>query len=182
MSKKSIKGIKLNKNINSIYKTKNNLFVYGILGYEKIKLKYKYFIFYKKKSIFIKIFSKKKMLKSILGTYHSIIKNLIFGVSKGFSKSLSIDGLGYYVKISKKDHNKLLFELGYSNLKSLFVDKKIKFNIEEKGKRIVLFCTNNILLGDFVNKILKLRKYNLYNGKGIKITNEIKVLKQRKKK
>ncbi|UOQ38085.1 LSU ribosomal protein L6p (L9e) [Candidatus Vidania fulgoroideae] len=178
MSKNSLKGIDV-KNVGLI-KKKKTLKIFGKLGCEKIKLKYKYMIFLKKNRIFITMIDKGKFFSSLLGTYHSIIKNLVRGVSKGFKVSLAIDGLGYYAKKTKKE--KIMFELGFSHFKFLNIEKSIKVDILEKGRRIDLTCTNNVILGNFINKIITLRKYNLYKGKGIRFYDEKKVLKQRKKK
>ncbi|UOQ33160.1 LSU ribosomal protein L6p (L9e) [Candidatus Vidania fulgoroideae] len=178
MSKNSLKGINV-KNV-EIIKKKDTLKIFGRLGSEKIRLKYKYIIFLKKKRIFINMIEKNKFSNSLLGTYHSIIKNLVKGVNKGFKVSLAIDGLGYYAKKTKD--KKILFELGFSHFKFLEIEKKINVEILEKGKRIDLLCTNNVILGNFINKIITLRKYNLYKGKGIRFYNEEKIFKQRKKK
>lgn len=182
MSKKSIKGIILNNNIHKISKIGNLFYVSGFFGIEKMFLKYDFYLFLINKIIYIRIFKKTNFNKSILGTYHSVIKNLIMGVSKGFKASLAIDGLGYYAKKSILNKKKVFFELGYSDYKTLIFKKKVKFDILEKGKRIDLFCTNNILLGNIINKIITIRKYNLYKGKGIRFYHEKKILKQRKKK
>mgnify|MGYP001547128281 CR=1 FL=1 len=46
------------------------------------------------------------------GLYRTLINNMVIGVSKGFSKSLLINGVGYRAEVKGKS---LLLNLGFSN-------------------------------------------------------------------
>ena len=53
-----------------------------------------------------------KKERSLWGTFSAHIQNMIEGVTKGFSKQLEINGVGYRVAMQGKD---LKLEVGFSN-------------------------------------------------------------------
>src|SRR5689334_18531982 len=49
---------------------------------------------------------------ALVGTYNSLLRNIIIGITTGYEKILEVKGVGY--KVIAKD-NKLVFELGRSH-------------------------------------------------------------------
>ncbi|MGX7582576.1 hypothetical protein [Candidatus Vidania fulgoroideorum] len=111
-------------------------------------------------------------------TYYSIIKNFIKGIKFSFSKKIVLKGIEY--KVSKKN-NYLILSVGFSHKKIIKIPKILKIAILN-DKLIKINCFDNCILGNFCNKIISLKKYNLYKDKGIKFFNENKKIKERKKK
>jgi large subunit ribosomal protein L6 len=88
---------------------------------------------------------------------------MIEGVQNGYSKSITIVGVGYRVAEKGKD---LEFQLGYSHPILFTAPEGITFKVESQTR----FHVNGIdkqLVGETVAKIQKLRKSDPYKGKGL---------------
>jgi hypothetical protein len=142
--------------------------------------------YFTKKYIKLPFFLKIKKLKNILVLENLIdmkFSNLIFSwfkkFAKPFKKQLILKGLGF--KGSVLDNNSLLeLKLGFSH----------KLDILLNLKDIKVSMNNNILtaegfesdkVGNFLQKIRKLKKFDSYKGKGFWYKNERKPLKDIKK-
>ena len=112
------------------------------------------------------------------GTIYSLVSNAVEGVSKGFSKSLELNGTGYRASISG---NILKLQLGYSHDVNYEVPKEIKVECPKQNK-INLFSHNKELLGKVAAEIRSYRKPEPFKGKGIKYENEFIFRKEGKKK
>ncbi|MGX7577357.1 hypothetical protein [Candidatus Vidania fulgoroideorum] len=169
---------KTNKAITIPYKfSVFNCFV--LLNCLKLKIinKYYYYFIIKKQ---LSIFPKKinNFTKKCFGTYFSLINNFFYGIKKKYRKKIILKGIEYKVCVTKPDL--LCFMLGFSHNITINIPKNVCVNLNKKV--ITATSYNNVILGNFCNKILKLKKYNLYKDKGIKFFNEKKLLKERKKK
>lgn len=101
--------------------------------------------------------------KKYLHTYLALVKNAFVGSSKGFSKIVNLHGVGY--KVEKKG-GVLEFSLGYSHKINIIIPEWIDCEVKSITQ-ILLKSASKQLLGDFVSKILKLRKPNPYKLKGV---------------
>ncbi|MGX7589519.1 50S ribosomal protein L6 [Candidatus Vidania fulgoroideorum] len=174
MSKKAIKYLNILTKIfinNNFFFFLNKKFFLNLFN-----LNFYYFILKKKLFIFPRI--KNKFTKENWCTYRTLIFNLFIGIIKKFSKKIILKGIEY--KIIKKNE-KLFFFIGYSHKKLIIIPKNISVKLIN-DKTILIRSTDKISLGIFCNKIIFLRKYNLYKDKGIKFFNERKKIKERKKK
>eukprot|EP01047_Picozoa_sp_COSAG01_P000076 COSAG01_NODE_1_length_100484_cov_170.446142_76_plen_176_part_00 len=117
-----------------------------------------------------------KNVKMKWGLYRSLIANKVQGVSKGFNKELELVGIGYRVQ---KKSNTLVFSLGYSHPVDFEIENGI--NCEVKGSKIQVNGIDKNKVGDFCEKICKLRKQDPYKGKGIYIVGLRRRKKQGKK-
>lgn len=127
--------------------------------------------------VYMKVENCKKYYLSFHGLYRSLFYNMIIGVTKGFTKTLEVIGVGYRV-ISNK--NILELNLGYSHNIVFKLPQEVQVNTQnEKGKNplIILKSHDKQLLGILAHKIRSLRKPEPYKGKGIRYLNEI-VLKK----
>jgi len=114
---------------------------------------------------------------SIFFNFKNSIKNFT-QKSTLFKKKLRISGLGFKITNTK---NTIAFKLGYSHLISISTPKSItKFSPRKKKVKIESF--DKIKLGNFIQKVYKLRKSDAYKGKGFSFWNVKQTLKEIKKK
>lgn len=109
-----------------------------------------------------------KKERSLWGTFASHIKNMIKGVTEGFTKTLEINGVGYKVATQGKD---LKLELGFSHSVIFNIPEGLEAKVEKN--QIILFSADKELLGATTAEIRSLRKPEPYKGKGIKYLEEI---------
>ena len=111
------------------------------------------------------------------GTTNAIIKNMITGVSVGFSKSLEIIGVGYRFNMSG---TKLVIHSGKSHVDEIAVPEGIK--LELKGNnQVTVSGIDKEKVGEFAANIRKVRKPEPYKGKGIRYVGEYVRRKEGKK-
>ena len=109
-----------------------------------------------------------KKEKSLWGLFASLIKNMVIGVTEGFSKKLEINGVGYKAAASG---NKILLNLGFSHPIDFQLPEGISAQVE--GNIITLSGINKYLVGETAAQIRKIRKPEPYKGKGIKYIDEV---------
>lgn len=110
----------------------------------------------------------------------SEISQNLLGFSRTlFKKKLRYKGLGF--KINVETEKLLTFKIGLSHIISLEIPVYIS-KVTVKKKDIVFESNDKILLGDFVEKIYRLKYPDAYKGKGFLIPGKIKKLKEIKKK
>lgn len=111
-----------------------------------------------------------KQVKSYHGLYRQLIHNMIEGVSKGFSKTLLINGVGYRAELSK-DGKILTLALGYSTIIEYMVPEGIAITTDGPGK-ITISGIDKAKVGQVSAEIRSLRGPEPYKGKGIKYETE----------
>ena len=119
-----------------------------------------------------------KSAKASWGMARTIINNMVTGVSKGFSKILEINGVGYRASI---EGNILTLQLGYSHDIKLAIPKDLEVKCS-KPTEIIVSGIDKQKVGQFASEIRKLRKPEPYKGKGIKYQEELIRRKEGKKK
>ena len=106
--------------------------------------------------------------KQIHGTVNANIKNMLIGVSEGYTKGLEIVGVGY--KFALKG-NTLVVNAGYSHPVEVEIPEGI--NVEAKSNtEISVSGCDKILVGEFAASVRKIRKPEPYKGKGIRYVGE----------
>tara|TARA_R110001592_G_scaffold150202_3_gene375985 strand:- start:11498 stop:12037 length:540 start_codon:yes stop_codon:yes gene_type:complete len=163
--------LKLNKNILNIesnfghlaYEIKNN-FILELTDKNSIK-------FYPKEK-------GSKNIKCIWGTQYSLLKNSINGLSKGYTKTLDLIGVGFR---SSLDKNKLILKLGFSHEVIYNIPSNVVIKCPKQDK-IIIFGINKQEVNEVVSKIQLLKKIDPYKGKGILLENTKLRLKEGKKK
>ena len=106
--------------------------------------------------------------KMYSGTVRSIIANMIEGVTKGFSKTVIINGVGF--KASLKD-NILTLSLGYSHPIDYEVNKEITIKLIG-DKKLKIEGSDKQLVGMVASDIKRFFKPEPYKGKGVIIDGE----------
>jgi large subunit ribosomal protein L6 len=109
-----------------------------------------------------------KQLNSNYGTTRALINNMILGVSKGWKKTLQLNGVGYTAKLQG---NKLTLAVGYSHDVVFELPKEIKCAVTKES--IDLESCDRVLLGEYAARIRKSQPPEPYLGKGIKYSDEV---------
>lgn len=112
------------------------------------------------------------------GTTRTHIYNLITGVSKGFTKKLTLIGVGYRAQVKG---NKLTLSLGFSNPVVYQFPKVIKVEAVSQTELLVSGCDKQ-KVGQVASEIRAFRPPEPYKGKGIRYEDEYIVKKVAKKK
>lgn len=106
--------------------------------------------------------------KPMYGLYRSLINNAIIGVSEGFSKQLSLVGVGYRAAV-KGDAIDL--QLGFSHPSQLTIPSDLQVAIE-KSTLITISGIDKQTVGQFAADVRALRPPEPYKGKGVRYVDE----------
>lgn len=127
--------------------------------------------------IIVKRLREEKKVKALHGLFRSLIANAVVGVEKGWEKRLEIVGTGFSVKLQEED---LVFKLGYSHLVVFKKTEGIIYKVEGTTK-VVVHGADRQLVGQVAYQIKRLRKPDVYKGKGIRYQGEKLRIKPGKK-
>ncbi|MBR1988069.1 MAG: 50S ribosomal protein L6 [Clostridia bacterium] len=107
------------------------------------------------------------------GLYRQLINNMVVGVKDGFTKSLTVHGVGY--KLNKQG-KKLVMNLGMSHPVEFEEVEGITLEIEG-NETVLVKGADKQLVGAVAAKIKACRPVEPYHGYGIHYTNEPVILK-----
>lgn len=119
-----------------------------------------------------------KRSRAMWGTYRNVISSMVEGVSKGFTKRLEINGVGYR---AAADKNVLSISLGFSHEIKYSIPQGIEIKCE-KPTSIAITGFDKTLVGQVAAEIRALRKPEPYKGKGVRYEGEYVRHKEGKKK
>ena len=102
------------------------------------------------------------------GLYRALIANMVKGVSEGFSKSVSINGVGYKVQVQG---NKLVLNIGFSHPVNVEIPSHLTVTCPS-ATEILVAGINNEEVGQFAADLKAIKKVEPYHGYGIYYTNE----------
>lgn len=106
--------------------------------------------------------------KALHGTINSLIKNMIIGVTEGYTKELESVGVGYRFAVSG---NKVVVSAGYSNPVNVDVPSDLK--VESKSNtELSISGIDKQKVSEFAANIRKIREPEPYKGKGIRYKGE----------
>jgi large subunit ribosomal protein L6 len=109
-----------------------------------------------------------KRSKSLHGLTRTLVFNMIEGVTKGYSKELEINGVGYRAAKSGKT---LTLTLGYSH--PVVMEDPEGITTTVKDNKITVEGIDKEKVGQFAAEIRTKRPPEPYKGKGIKYTTEV---------
>ena len=109
-----------------------------------------------------------RKLRSLQGLTRSLVANMVDGVSKGFERTLEINGIGYRAEMKG---NSIVLNLGYSHPIDFALPTGISATVD-KNNVIKLSGIDKEQLGQTAASIRKLRKPEPYKGKGVKYAEE----------
>ena len=101
------------------------------------------------------------------GLRRTLLANCIDGVTKGFSKTLEVIGVGYKVAVKG---NAVELALGFSHPVIVELPKGIEAKVD--GQKLTISGIDKEQVGELAARIRRLRKPEPYKGKGIRYENE----------
>lgn len=109
-----------------------------------------------------------KESRSLHGLYRALIQNAVTGTSKGFTRGLELQGVGYRANVAGK---KLELSLGFSHPISYDIPEGIEIKVD-KQTNISVNGANKELVGQVAAKIRSFRPPEPYLGKGVRYAGE----------
>ena len=107
--------------------------------------------------------------KSLHGLTRTLINNMVEGVSKGYSKELDVNGVGFRVE---KKGKQLVMRLGFSH--EVIMEEIDGITIEcPTPNKILVKGIDKQVVGQFAAEVRGKRPPEPYKGKGIKYTTEV---------
>ena len=116
----------------------------------------------------IKIEQEDRKTRSLQGLTRSLVANMVDGVSKGFERTLEINGIGYRAEMKGKS---IVLNLGYSHPIDFPLPDGISATVD-KNNVIKISGIDKEQVGQTAASIRKLRKPEPYKGKGVKYAEE----------
>lgn len=110
-----------------------------------------------------------KETRALHGLYRSLVSNAVTGVTTGFTKSLTLQGVGYRASVSGQ---KLELSLGFSHPVIFDVPKGIEIKVD-KQTTVLVTGADKGLVGQVAAKIRGFRPPEPYLGKGVRYTDEV---------
>jgi large subunit ribosomal protein L6 len=119
-----------------------------------------------------------KHARAMWGTTRALVNNMVTGVTKGFSVTLEINGVGYRAAVQG---NTLNLQLGYSHEIAYPIPGDVKI-VCERPTLINVSGADRQRVGQIAAEIRAYRPPEPYKGKGIKYSTETVRRKEGKKK
>ena len=116
--------------------------------------------------------------RAMWGTSQRTLRQMVEGVSKGFTVRMEIQGVGYR---AAADKNYLTIALGFSHEIKYAIPAGVEIKCE-KPTSLAISGYDRRLIGQVAAEIRKLRKPEPYKGKGVRYENEYVRRKEGKKK
>ncbi|MGP0129127.1 MAG: 50S ribosomal protein L6 [cyanobacterium endosymbiont of Rhopalodia musculus] len=102
------------------------------------------------------------------GLSRTLIANMVEGVSKGFEKRLSIQGVGYR---AQAQGSKLILNVGYSKPVEMIMPQGVQVLVEN-NTQVVVSGIDKEIVGNVAAQIRAVRPPEVYKGKGIRYLGE----------
>jgi len=109
-----------------------------------------------------------KLNRSLHGLTRSLIANMVEDVSKGYTKELEVNGVGYR---AAKEGKNLVLNIGYSHQVIMPETDGITVEVPSPNK-IVVSGPDKQKVGQFAAEVREKRPPEPYKGKGIKYVDE----------
>lgn len=106
--------------------------------------------------------------RALWGLFQRLVSNLVEGVTKGYSKQLELNGVGFKVATSPKG---LSMSLGFSHPVEYTLPTGVQATVEKN--LITISGIDKQLVGETAARIRRLKKPEPYKGKGIKYVDEV---------
>jgi len=119
--------------------------------------------------VIVKPVNETKSANAAHGLYRNLIKNMVQGVTAGFTKTLIITGVGYRAEVQGKT---LVMNLGYSNDFLAAIPDGLTVTADAQGK-IIISGIDKQKVGEFSAELRRLREPEPYKGKGIRYDTEV---------
>ena len=105
-----------------------------------------------------------KVSRAMWGTMTRNVRSAVEGVSTGFAKEMYMKGVGYKASVNG---NKLVLVAGYSHDVIMEIPAGVSVEMGGAPTEFTVKGMDKCLVGQFADKIHKVRKADPYKGKGI---------------
>ena len=116
--------------------------------------------------------------RAMSGTLRALVANMVTGVSTGFTKKLTLVGVGYKANAQGQMLN---LELGYSHPINHNMPTGIKVQTPTPTE-VILTGFDKQVVGQIAAQIRSYRAPEPYKGKGVRYSDEVVAIKETKKK
>lgn len=116
--------------------------------------------------------------RAMSGTLRALVANMVHGVSSGFTRKLTLVGVGYKAQAQGTNLN---LELGYSHPISHKMPAGVTVQTPTQTE-IVLTGADKQVIGQVAAQIRAYRAPEPYKGKGVRYADEVVIIKETKKK
>ena len=171
---KRVLSIPENVNVNV---DNNTVTVKGPKGELKLVVSEPIVVEIKEDKVYTKRPNDNKATKQLHGTTNSLIKNMIIGVTEGYSKGLEAVGVGYRFNVNGK---KVAISAGFSHPMEINVPEGLEVK-QESNTEITVSGIDKQRVTEFAANIRKVREPEPYKGKGIRYKGEYVRRKEGKK-
>ena len=152
--------------------------VKGKLGTLKLPITKEVEVSVKDGKVWVKPLQEDTQSRVLWGTTRANLRNMVEGVSKGYSKALEINGVGYRAAVQGKN---LQLQMGYSHDVLYPIPEGITIKCE-KPTAVLISGYDKQKVGQVAAEIRAVRPPEPYKGKGIKYDSEHILRKEGKKK
>jgi len=119
------------------------------------------------KSVVVERKDDSRVSRAMHGTTRALIANMIQGVTKGYSKTLEINGVGWTARLQGQ---KISLNVGYADTREVAIPAGLTVKVD--GNKIEISGTDKQQVGQLAAVIRSQRKPEPYNAKGIKYSDE----------
>jgi large subunit ribosomal protein L6 len=117
-----------------------------------------------------------ELAKKLWGTYAAHVRNMIIGVTEGYTRILELEGVGYRAEVKGKQ---IVLSVGFSHQVPLNIPEGVSVTVEKSV--VTLTGIDKDVLGQFAANVRKVKEPEPYKGKGIRYRGEFIIRKQGKK-
>ena len=110
-----------------------------------------------------------KPQRALHGLTRALLNNAVVGVTKGFSKDLEIQGVGYRAQLAG---TAVSFTLGYTHAIDFPIPSGIQIAVDKQTK-LTVSGIDRQQVGQVAAKIRSLRPPDVYKGKGVRYADEV---------
>jgi large subunit ribosomal protein L6 len=110
--------------------------------------------------------------RALHGLTRALLNNMVTGVSEGFTRKLTVEGVGYRAEMAGQN---LVLNVGYSHpVQIVPPTAETQFAVEGRGGReIIVKGIDKQVVGEISARIRGVRPPEPYKGKGIRYENEV---------
>jgi len=112
--------------------------------------------------------------KALHGLTRVLINNMVVGVTKGFSKTLVVNGVGYKIAVEGK---KVVFYVGFSHNVPVEIPAGITAKVSENSLELTVSGIDKELVGQFAANLRDIKRPDPYHIYGIRYKDEVIVKK-----
>lgn len=129
-------------------------------------------------TLVVKTTAETQHARAMSGTTRALLANMVQGVSTGFTRKLSLIGVGYKANAQGSTLN---LELGYSHPINHKMPEGVTVQTPSPTE-VVLTGANKQVVGQVAAQIRAYRAPEPYKGKGVRYADEVVAIKETKKK